>query len=517
MAIKVGKKRRRIGVGGAPQLQAGAGDLGASALEGRVRRGISEVGRGIQTLAKGAGDLATGIGQSRANVQEKKDKVAALEAENNIAVDFNRRLGELKRENQGSKSSTLAQTWDDEIESLVSKHTQKLSPGAQARAREAIEAAKLRSRIEVQNYTVDELNKAEIQARQNKLENAATQIQNEPTASNYLVGRAAMMAEVDAASLSPEAKEALKTTVSDKLATAYFMGKQPSEAVVEIEAMKDDKLDPRLQVVYESMSAEGKQKLEKELRLRERNFKIAKDNADIEYDNDLILNVMKDAYTAPEARQAKTKEGARAVESVLKNKGKEVDATTQKDQYNTMLEKISTAEDPRKITNAEIVSSVQKGEDAKRLMGLRDSIVDETLNSVRYKDVINALGNDYDAGKFGKKEGDARQETDREYMDVLRTLENWAMQNKDKDPAEFYDILMEPKNARLYDNFSWGADTDISPEDLKIAREIEDAIIATVENRREHKREWLRNAKIQRQDYTIQELSDFYDAEAAKR
>jgi hypothetical protein len=325
------------------------------------------------------------------------------------------------------------------------------------------------------------------------------------------------MADIEASDLPTEAKEPLRTAAADRLGNAYFMDKQPAEAVAEFEAMQAGQMDERLQVVYDSMSGKAKTKLEKELRLRERNFKIARDNADREHDDDLVLDVMKDVYTAPEARQAKTKEGARAVETVLKNKGKEIDATTQKDQYSTMLNKINTAEDPRKITNAEIVSSVQKGEDAKRLMSLRDSIVDETLNSVRYKDVINALGNDYDAGKFGKKKGAARQETDREYMDVLRTLENWAMQNKDKDPAELYDILMEPKNARLYDNFSWGADTDIEPEDLKIAREIEDVIINTAENRREHKREWLRDAKIQRQDYTIQELSDFYDAEAAKR
>jgi X-X-X-Leu-X-X-Gly heptad repeat protein len=260
MAIKVGKTRRRIGVGGAPQLQADPGDLGAGAVEAGIRRGVAEARRGVQTLAQGLGDLATGIGQARANVQEKKDKVTALEAENNIAVEFNRRLGELKNENQGSKASTLSQTWKDEIETLVSKHTQGLSPGALEKSKEAIEAAKLRSRIEVQNFTVDELNKAEIQARQNKLDNAATQIQNEPTASNYLVGRASLMADLEASDLPPEAKEALRPAISDKLAVAYFMGKQPSEAVVELEAMKDDKLDPRIQVIYDSMSAEGKAK-----------------------------------------------------------------------------------------------------------------------------------------------------------------------------------------------------------------------------------------------------------------
>jgi hypothetical protein len=441
MPIKVGKIKRRSG-GVAPQIRVQAPDVGAP-VEAGIRRGVAEVGRGIQDLAQGAGDLARGIGDFRGRVQDKKDNVSALEAENNVTVDLTRRIAELKAENTGSKAANLGETLDTEIEAIVSRSTQGMTPGAQERAREAIEAVKLRARVDIANYTVDQLNIAEVQARQNKLNNAATQIQNEPTASNYLIGRASLMAELEASKLSPEAKEGLRSTISDTLANAYFMGKQPSEAVAEFEAMKDGKLDPTLNLIYDAMSGEGQKKLEKELKLREKTFKIEKDRADKENDEDLLLRDMQRGYTTPaEETLYRTPQGLSAARKLAANKAKEVKAETKQRQYRDGLN------DPNldRKTNAEIIDSVDDVEDAEKLIKYRDKILkNPSINGRVFNEVLKSFKADFNEGKFGDGvEGEV------EYMRQIRDFQEWSLVNQDKDPSVYYEEIMKDVNVGFF-------------------------------------------------------------------
>jgi hypothetical protein len=469
MGIKVGKVQRRRG-GAVPQLRAAAGDLGAGDVAASIRRGTAEVSRGIQTFAQGAANLAAGIGEARARAQEKKDSVSALEAENNFTVDITERLGQLKNENQGSKAIQLGDALDNEIKALESRHLEGLSPAAKERARATIQAATQKAKISAVNFTVDELNKAEIQARQNKLENTATAIQNEPTVSNYTVGRAVMMAELESSDLPPEAKDELRPAISDKLAVSYFMGKQPSEAVAEFEAMKDGKLDPMQNVIYEAMSGEAKTKLEKELKVRERAFKQAKKQEDIETDNQLILDAQKQVYTNPDVARAATPAGARALEKINRDKGKEVKAEVRERQYLDTSKWLRLSDNPSAVTNAEIIERVDNPKDQEHFIQVRDRYKKARLTNVDYKAMLKNMAEDFGQGKFG--EG---QEGRREYAAQLETFERYMIETPDANARDYYDNLMDPRNVEFYNDKLLGiipfTGGDLSPEDLRISRE----------------------------------------------
>lgn len=83
MPIKIPRRQRTAD----PRIDVQASDVGAP-VEAGILRGTAKVQRGLQDFSRGAQELAQGIGDYRARVQEKKDDVTSLEAQNNISVEL---------------------------------------------------------------------------------------------------------------------------------------------------------------------------------------------------------------------------------------------------------------------------------------------------------------------------------------------------------------------------------------------------------------------------------------------
>jgi hypothetical protein len=506
MPIKVGRTQRRKATP-TPLLEAPS-TAGFDAVAAGTQRGIQRLERGIASVAQGAQALGEGLERR----QERIDTVSALEAENNISQEANQLLITLKANNQGSLSKNVPDEYATKYQEIESKWTRELSPGANERIRANLQRNRARANLDISAFTADQMNKAEVEARQNKLNNAENMVFNNPIFANYATSRNDLNEDLNEARIPPETREAMSQAIDDSLGAAFFMGKQPQTALAEFEAMKDGKAPAAISPVYDNMSADAKAKTEKELRLREKAFKQAKKQEDIETDNQLILDAQKQVYTSPEVAQAATPAGARALEKINRDKGKETKAAVKDEQYLETSTWLRLNDNPANITNAEIIERVDNPKDQEHFIAVRDQYKKAALSNVEYKNMLKNLDDDFGANKFGKGSKGRR-----EYREQLETFERYMLETPDANAREYYDRLMEPINAKLYDNFSWGTDTDISPEDFAIAREIEEVILDTTTENRDRKREYLKAAKSANPDYTIAELSVHYDTNVAGR
>lgn len=127
------------------------------------------------------------------------------------------------------------------------------------------------------------------------------------------------------------------------------------------------------------------------------------------------------------------------------NYSKTVKKDTQERQYT------ETMNDPNLVsmTDDVIFNKVTDVDDAKKVIKWRDDVLkNPSVNGQEYDEVKKFLKKDFEADKFGGKN---TPEAKIEYARQLRSYQEWALVNPDKNPADYYKQVMEPVNISFFD------------------------------------------------------------------
>jgi hypothetical protein len=336
-------------------------------------------------------------------------------------------------------------------------------------------------------------------------------IVNDPTPDRLDFGIAQMEFTIDEAGRGNEAeRNKRKKLARQTLVQEYLSSIGPEQALAELD-------DRRLGYSALFLNAEEKESFRRVLKtkanVQKKQAEDAKAAALDKLTADTLGALLKgeqvdpaEVYTNPAVRN--DPKALQTFQRMFKNFGKDTKQETKDDQYLETSTWLRLHDTPASVTNAEIIERVDDPKDQEHFIKVRDQYKKATLTDVDYKDTLRSMSDDFDANKFGKGE-----EGRMEYANQLRTFERYMLETPDADPRAYYDSLMSSKNADYFDN--WFSDEAVKPQDLAIAREVEEAVLDTPQEKRAAKRAYLEKAKRLNPDYTVQELSDHYDRNVA--
>ena len=436
----VGRKTRDV----TPKLTARAPE----SLATPFKEGGAKLGRAIQQTGKALQESAKVLSEKIDAHKEDKTRELVNDTYFDTFDQIELRFQEMKAR-KDIAGDDLVSEFNGEYEKLLGEAEVRLGgdKDAIAKLRTMAQSDRKRWGRELAIKTVSDREVAKATKDSSMLDKNVKTLMVSPTPTTLQSARAQMREEITETGYEENKAKQLIALADQKLVETYLGNLGPEQALAELDNRKlgygqlfkdteaKDNFKKTLQTKADSQKKRVEQEKQKEIQ------RLSADTL-----NKMVKGEEVDPFLIYDNPAVKNDPKAIAgFQKLFNNYSKTIKKDTQERQYT------ETMNDPNLVsmTDDDIFNKVTDVDDAKTVIEWRDNVLkNPSVNGQEYDEVKKFLKKDWEANKFGGKD---TPEAKIEYARQLRSYQEWALVNPEKNPVDYYKQVMEPVNISLYD------------------------------------------------------------------